>query len=181
MSRLVLHYDVVSPWSKVAFHTLSLYSSHWSIPLELHPINLGRVMKEAGNQPPITVQNKGKWMWKEMERCSDFFGVKLSTPQEFPFNSFPLQCFLRVVERDHPGCLHSLTTFFYQKVWEDNATFADLTAIGNVLAGEAGANSGLSGEQLQEVLAEAGKKETRTMMNDEAAKLVREGGAFGAP
>ncbi|PWN19529.1 thioredoxin-like protein [Microstroma glucosiphilum] len=177
-SRLVLHYDIVSPWSYVAFVTLTRYVKLWNMEMELKPINLGYVMKNAQNKPPLTVPNKGKHMGGEMVRAEQFFGLKLKMPKEFPFNSFPLQCALRVLQDDHPTRLHSATAHFFQRVWSgEEFDLLSVEAVGAELKkwGE------LSEGQVGEVVKRAGLKETRTLLNEEAKKLVEDGGAFGAP
>lgn len=41
---------------------LKRYRQQWDMDLVLKPVFLGGVMNAAGNKPPITVPNKGKWM-----------------------------------------------------------------------------------------------------------------------
>ncbi|CAO1614702.1 unnamed protein product [Parajaminaea phylloscopi] len=183
MSRnsLVLYYDVVSPWSNVAFAQLTRYSKIWSIPLELRPMNLGYVMKTSGNKPPITVPNKGRWMRGEMARAGTFYGVNLGDgPTEFPFNSFPAMCALRVIKADYsPEVLHSVTAHLFDRVWSNGIAFNSLDVVAKELGG---AGDGvLTQSDVEKIIAKAGSKELRTLLNDEAVKLVEEGGAFGAP
>lgn len=41
---------------------LKRYEKPWNLDLTIVPIYLGGVMVAAGNKPPVTVLNKGKWM-----------------------------------------------------------------------------------------------------------------------
>jgi len=50
------------------------YQKAWNLDLQIRPTNLGYIMKEAGNRPPVSVPNKGKWMWEDMGRAEKFFG-----------------------------------------------------------------------------------------------------------
>lgn len=183
-NRITLYYDIVSPWSHVAFVQLTRYSQLWSVPLDLQPINLGYVMKTAGNKPPITVPNKGRWMGAEMVRAEHFYGVSLSPgPQEFPFNSFPAMCVLRALKKQkqtdnvNSNILHQATAYLFQRVWSGGVSPTSLDDV----AAELTAWSGLSKEQVDQLIAQAGTKEARSELNGEAVKLVEEGGAFGAP
>ena len=122
-------------------------------------------------------------MFESMSLASDFFGTPLTTPSEFPFNSFGIQTLLHVIKSKHsPLVLEEATEHFYMRVWgegkavrtpeEIRAELQDLVKSGK-----------LGGEKLDvdALMEEAGKKETRAKLNDEAKQLVEEGGAFGAP
>lgn len=104
--------------------------------------------------------------------------VTLNQPEDFPFNSFSIQCLLRVLKQSHPDKLHSATDYFYRRVWVENCP--DIVSPEGILK-EVKAWGELNESEVGKVMEEAGKKETRKMLNDEAVKLVEEGGAFGAP
>lgn len=185
-NRLILHYDIVSPWSHVAFVQLTTYAKLWSIPLELRAINLGYVMKTSGNRPPITVPNKARWMGGEMVRAEKFYGVHLTSgPKEFPFNSFPAMCALRVLQADYPlrkakdddDALFSATAYLFKRVWSDGLAPASL----DVVAEELQNWGGMPKSDVDHVITKAGSKELRNLLNAEAVELVQHGGAFGAP
>ncbi|CAO1633941.1 unnamed protein product [Sympodiomycopsis kandeliae] len=180
-SRIILHYDVVSPWSYVAFSQLTKYAKVWDIELQLVPINLGYVMKTSGNKPPITVANKGKWMWTDMRRAEKFYGVKLNQPKDFPFNSMPLQCALRTLKHSHPELLSSATTYFYKLVWESSKDTGLTVLTPEGITKEFQNWNQLNSSDLTKVLETAFSKDARKTLNDEAIKLVEDGGAFGAP
>ena len=44
------------------FAVLKRYRKHWNMDLVLKPVFLGGVMAASGNQPPLKIPNKGKWM-----------------------------------------------------------------------------------------------------------------------
>lgn len=101
-------------------------------------------------------------------------------PSNFPFNSFPLQCALRVLQDDHPTRLHSATAHFFKQVWGGHGDEIDVLSV-EAVGAELKKWGELSEGQVGEVVKRAGLKETRTLLNDEAKNLVEEGGAFGAP
>lgn len=51
-----LYYDVVSPFSYLAFEALCRYRQPWNMDLKLKPFVLGAVMRETGNAPPAMVR-----------------------------------------------------------------------------------------------------------------------------
>lgn len=73
-NRIVYHFDTVSPWAYVGFEVLRRYKAQWNVDLVFKPINLGYVMHFSGNKPPISVANKGFWMFEDMKRAENFYG-----------------------------------------------------------------------------------------------------------
>lgn len=99
MNTVKLHFDILSPWSKVAFYTLRRYEKLWNLNLvrvdlfllvarqagcahlialcriqEFHPVNQGYLMDFSNNKPPMTVANKGVWMMtQDLPRASKLF------------------------------------------------------------------------------------------------------------
>ncbi|ESN95095.1 hypothetical protein HELRODRAFT_87059 [Helobdella robusta] len=77
-----LFYDVVSPYSWIAFETLCRYRQKWSIDLIFKPFFLGAIMKESGNSPPMFVKNKALYMYQDLQRLSKFYEIPLKTPYD---------------------------------------------------------------------------------------------------
>lgn len=72
------YFDLVSPWSFVAYQVLRKYSQTWSVPVEWCPVSLSYVMKYSGNKPPVTVANKGKYMMQEIARTRKMYNGRVS-------------------------------------------------------------------------------------------------------
>lgn len=58
------YYDVVSPFSLLAFSVMKRYKSIWNVDVEYVPILLGGVMKASGNTPPGANPYKLKYLGK---------------------------------------------------------------------------------------------------------------------
>ncbi|KAK0536728.1 hypothetical protein OC834_001085 [Tilletia horrida] len=183
-ARVTLFYDVVSPWTRIALEVLRRYEKPWQIALELKPINLGYVMGAAGNKPPITVPNKGVYMWGDVVRSSEYYDVTLNQPSQFPVNTQGAQLFLRHIS-DHPSSslrakhIPALSAFF-DAVWSNDQpvkTADDLKAILTPLWGK-GEDAQ---KELSRLIEESGTKEMKDRLKAESQALVNEGGAFGMP
>ncbi|CAD6913323.1 unnamed protein product [Tilletia controversa] len=181
-ARITLYYDIVSPWTRVAFDVLRRYEKPWKIQLDFKPINLGYVMGTAGNKPPISVPNKGAWMWGDMLRSSQFYGVTLSQPSNFPINTQPPQLFLRHL-CDHPSestrskYVPAIEALF-AAVWTDNVALKTAADIQSVVGGLWGKEEQ---DGLKTLIEESGTKEMKDRLKKESQELVNEGGAFGMP
>jgi glutathione S-transferase kappa 1 len=62
MSKITLYYDIISPYTWLAFEVLHRYESIWKIPVDYQPFLLGGVMKATQNVPPGSNPFKLKYM-----------------------------------------------------------------------------------------------------------------------
>lgn len=140
--RVAYYFDTVSPWAYIGFEVMRRYRAQWNVDLELKPINLGYVMQQSGNKPPISVANKGIWMHEDMQRAQKFYGgacpqeigreretevafdltcapdtVTLNRSERFPINTMPPQCLLRLMVDEDPNKLEGATEAFFKAAW----------------------------------------------------------------
>ncbi|EEQ98759.1 Glutathione S-transferase kappa, putative [Perkinsus marinus ATCC 50983] len=65
-AKLEFFYDVISPYTYLAWQTLKQYSTIWDIRVVLRPVFLGGIMKGSNNRPPAVVLNKGRFMQEDL-------------------------------------------------------------------------------------------------------------------
>ncbi|KAK5980276.1 Glutathione S-transferase kappa, partial [Trichostrongylus colubriformis] len=121
--RIDLYYDVISPYSWIAFEALLRYQHVWPITIHLKPFSLGGIMKGSANKPPGLVKNKALYMLKDLQRNNEFWNMNLSPPQNFmkwirTETSDNAMKLLLIIQRDQPGMLHVLRNFM--KYWKPN-------------------------------------------------------------
>jgi len=99
MSKPVIefYYDVVSPYSYLGFVILEKYERLWNVDLQVKPFFLGGVMQAAGNQPPATLPAKATYLSQDIQRLSQYWGVHLQFPEQFPLNTLLAQRFLQAL------------------------------------------------------------------------------------
>ncbi|PWZ01860.1 thioredoxin-like protein [Testicularia cyperi] len=186
MNKVQFYFDCVSPWSYVAFQVIRRYQSAWNLDITYKPINLGYVMKYSGNKPPISVPNKGAWMWGERDRAAVFYGVTLNPTKEFPINTQYVQTFLRTVSDLAPSELERAIEVMYAAIWHDDlpvATLQDLDAIvskSSLFKQTQGQGQG-GGSIKDQILEKAFAKETKVNLAKESQDLAENKGAFGMP
>jgi glutathione S-transferase kappa 1 len=60
MTTIRFFYDIVSPYSYLAFEVLHRYQSLWNLNIVLEPIFLAGIMQGSGNAPLHPTQRKGR-------------------------------------------------------------------------------------------------------------------------
>ncbi|GAA6011758.1 hypothetical protein JCM11491_000741 [Sporobolomyces phaffii] len=183
MSRITLYLDVVSPWSLFAYKILQRYRSAWDFELVLKPMFLGGVMQASGNQPPLNVRNKGIWMNKvDMPLFSEMSNIPYTFPETFPINTIQCMRFLRAVERFHPAELERACDLFWTLVWDRREGHAAKDAIDPAFFSQKVVEAKLfSADEVKRLLDAAQSSEIKDALKNEAAALVKDGGAFGFP
>ncbi|XP_027051888.1 glutathione S-transferase kappa 1-like [Pocillopora damicornis] len=75
-----LFYDVISPYSWIAFEVLCRYRPKWNLDLQFRPFFLGGIMAGSGNRPPAMVPAKGVYMMKDIQRMQEYYGIPIIPP-----------------------------------------------------------------------------------------------------
>ncbi|MBW0479895.1 hypothetical protein O181_019610 [Austropuccinia psidii MF-1] len=181
-------YDILSPWSYLAYAVLKRYRSHWNYDLVLNPIWLAGVMAASKNNPPFKVPNKGQKMVEELPLMARFFGVVYHPIKKFPPDTLNLMRFLAVVREKNPGRLEIAT----DKLWESletipsfspskEAVFVNQVSPEDVESVTQGLTPNpFSLEELQSHIATSQTQMIKDRVKKDCMQLV-EGGAFGAP
>ncbi|GAA5930304.1 hypothetical protein JCM3775_004357 [Rhodotorula graminis] len=182
MVRGTLYYDVVSPWSVFAYAVLKRYRKHWNMDIVLKPVFLGGVMAASGNQPPLKIPNKGKWMNRvDMPLAAEFFEVPYTFPAKFPINTIHCMRLLRAIEEHTPDKLEKATDLFFAAIWQPTSgkTAEDAVVPANFPAMLAQGNL-FSQAEIDKVVAASTSDEVKALLKTDSQKLVDEG-AFGFP
>lgn len=77
-------FDIVSPAAYIAWHVLPKIAAKAGAEIKYTPIFLGGLMEAAGNRPPMTCPNKGKWMGGDLKRWADLYGLDYRRNDKFP-------------------------------------------------------------------------------------------------
>ena len=89
MTKTVIFcFDFGSPYSYLAYNYLSPIKDAGA-QIELKPVLLGGIFKATGNQPPATVQKKGEYMFKDIQRWSKKLNISFKMNPYFPILTVP--------------------------------------------------------------------------------------------
>ncbi|XP_069115514.1 glutathione S-transferase kappa 1-like [Argopecten irradians] len=126
-----LFYDVVSPYSWIAFEVMCRYKTKWNIDLKLKPFFLGGIMAGADNKPPGLVPAKAKYMLShDLCRVGDYYNIPIippANPAEVMFIKGTLmpQRFLTAVDIKRPDLVEDLSRQFWIRAWNKDQGISD--------------------------------------------------------
>ncbi|KAF5396449.1 Glutathione S-transferase kappa [Paragonimus heterotremus] len=72
-----VYFDVVSPYSWIAFETSCRYSRRWSVDFRFVPAFIAGIMQATGNSSPLRLPVRKNYMVKDIERVAHHFQVPL--------------------------------------------------------------------------------------------------------
>ncbi|KXJ22591.1 glutathione S-transferase kappa 1 [Exaiptasia diaphana] len=175
-----LFYDVLSPYSWVAFEVLCRYRPVWHLDLRFRPFFLGGVMNSSGNRPPAMVPAKGAYMAKDLKRLREFYGVPLQQPKDFAdvmLNKGSLSAMRLLVATSisHPDMLEHVSRQFWLRVWSRDEDIVLPESLKMACLA-----SGLNETQTTALLSRISDQDIKEKLK-ENTKEALDAGSFGAP
>ena len=165
-------FDFGSPTAYLAYTQLPAIAAECGAQILWRPILLGGVHKATGNVSPVSVPAKGRWMFGDISRWAQRYGVPFSMNPHFPINTIALM-------RGAVGVQLKLTNEFlryveaiYNAVWVQARNMGDPAEVAKVL-GEADLNA-------DDIFALAGEQRVKDLLKTYSDDAVARG-AFGAP
>lgn len=174
MKRVEFYYDLVSPYSYLAYGRVKRVCEENGTELVLRPMLLGAVHKAVGLQAPIEIQNKGRYQLQDIHRWAGYYGLPMKFPEPFPFRTLKtMRAALAGV-----GDLEAFTREAFALYWEEGGApkgFEEADEDGPVR--EVARRIGRDPEEVLESATTGEAKEALKSATDEAV----ERGVFGAP
>ncbi|MHA6492179.1 2-hydroxychromene-2-carboxylate isomerase [Pseudomonas borbori] len=91
MSKTVeFFFDVGSPTTYLAWTQLPRIAEQAGAQIIWRPMLLGGVFKATGNQSPVTIPSKGRYMLQDLARFAKRYAVPLAFNPHFPINTLTL-------------------------------------------------------------------------------------------
>ena len=171
MSKQVeFFFDFGSPTAYLAWTQLPRIASEAGAEILWRPILLGGVFKATGNQSPVMIPAKGRYMTRDLARFASRYGVPLAFNPNFPINTLPLM-------RGAVGYLdtpwfETYVKAVYEAIWVTRQNMGQPEVIASVLA-EAGLDVADFQQRIDD---EQVKAQLKAFTEDAVAR-----GAFGAP
>jgi 2-hydroxychromene-2-carboxylate isomerase len=174
--RVEFYYDLVSPYSYLAYGQIGRICEENGAELVLRPMLLGAVHKAAGIKAPVETKLKARYQARDIRCWAEYYGVPLRFPDPFPFRTLKTMraaMFLR--ER---GKLEAFTREAFALYWEEcgapkGLEEADEDVPISSVAGRIGADP-------EEVLEGAASPRAKQVLKDATSEAV-ERGVFAAP
>ncbi|KAK3104461.1 hypothetical protein FSP39_002497 [Pinctada imbricata] len=156
------------------------YKTKWNIDLKLKPFFLGGIMQGADNRPPGVVPSKAIYLIKDVERCSDYFGVPLKPPSEpfkmmFEIGSLSAQRFITAVDMKDPKYTEALSRQLSMRIWNKDKHISRPEDFM-----EAGKLAGMNDELIKESIGRIKDQDVKDRLKAYTQEALNHG-AFGAP
>jgi len=175
-----LFYDVISPYSWIAFEELCRYRNKWNIELKFRPFFLGGIMQGSSNKPPAQVPAKGVYMMQDIIRLRQFYKIPINLPSNFSEvvmvkGSLSAQRLLTAVQLKRPEFVEPLTRELWMRVWSRDEDIASIDSLK-----EASKVVGLSESDVNSLM-ESLKSDAVKDRLKQTTQEALDAGAFGAP
>lgn len=179
MKRVEFYYDLVSPYSYLAWGQILRLCEESGAQLVLRPMLLGAVHKAVGLTSPIEVQSKARYQSRDIRRWAELYGLPLSFPDPFPFRTLKsMRAAVWLQNEGGPDELEAFTREGFRLFWEEGGSPKGVS--------EADEDEPLRelarrvGRDPDEILAGAATAEAKGGLKDATTRAV-ERGVFGAP
>jgi 2-hydroxychromene-2-carboxylate isomerase len=176
MKSVEFYYDLVSPYSYLAYGRVGRICEENGAELVLRPMLLGAVHNAVGLQAPIETKPKASYQARDIRRWADYYGLPLQFPEPFPFRT--LKTMRTAMFLQERGGLEAFTNEAFALYWEEGGAPGGLQEIDeNAPVSEVARRIGIDPE---EVLSGAASTEAKQALKVATSDAV-ERGVFGAP
>lgn len=166
-------FDIGSSYSYLAATQMESVAKRTGVPVRWRPFLLGGVFKATGNDLPIKLPAKAKWMLHDMTLWSHHYGIPFRMPSRFPTITLRTQRALVTAERLFgPASIPAFALALFRAYWGEDQ---DVTA--DAVISAAARAAGLDADA---ILAGIDSPESKDLLRATTDEAVRRG-AFGAP
>ncbi|HBX54375.1 2-hydroxychromene-2-carboxylate isomerase [Pseudomonas sp. UBA2684] len=163
-------FDFGSPTSYLAWTQLPQIAAAAGAEIVWRPMLLGGVFKATGNQSPVSIPAKGRYMLQDLARFATRYGVPLAFNPHFPINTLTLM-------RGAAGYLGtpqfaSYVQAMFEALWVQQKNLGKAEVVAEVLVA-----AGLDVAEFERLVSDEAVKERLKETTEEAIKR----GVFGAP
>jgi len=100
------YYDIVSPYSYLAAVQIAELEAETGVQVNWLPIFLGGLFKQVGNNAPLSLEAKKRYMFQEdLPRLAAAYQVPYTLPEVFPTNTLQVQRALAALPIDQRAAL----------------------------------------------------------------------------
>lgn len=166
------YFDVGSPAAYLASRRLPAICAAAGATLAWRPMLLGGVFQATGNQSPMMVPAKGRYVLADLQRFARRHAVPFAPNPHFPINTLTLMRIAAGLQLREPQRFAPYVESVYPAIWVDGRDMNDTAVVAAVL--------GESGLDAQALLALAADPEVKERLKTATQEAVGRG-VFGAP
>lgn len=117
MAGVEFYYDLVSPYSYLAYGRVERICEKYGADLVLKPVLLGALHKAAGIKAPVESPMKARYQERDIRRWARRYGLPLRFPDPFPFRT--LKTMRAALYCESLGKLPEFTREAFALYWEE--------------------------------------------------------------
>jgi 2-hydroxychromene-2-carboxylate isomerase len=167
---LEFFFDFGSPTSYLAWTQLPRIAREAGAQIAWRPMLLGGVFKATGNQSPVNIPAKGRYMLQDLARFASRYGVPMTFNPHFPINTLTLMRGAAGYQDDERFERYVHTIF--EALWVQQKNLAKSEVVAEVLSA-----AGFDPAEFELLVSDERVKERLKSTTEEAIKR----GVFGAP
>lgn len=133
MKYVEFYYDIVSPYSYLAFFRLKEIAAQQNALIDYKPVLLGGILKTTGNISPIQIPAKGRYAMRDMHDWAQYYDIPFTLNPNFPVNTLAIMRFLTAVQLKQPEQLEQLTEVLFNAMFKDALELDNLQVLGQLL------------------------------------------------
>ena len=162
-------FDFGSPYSYLAYNNLNSIREAGG-EVTIMPVLLGGIFKATGNQPPATVQKKGEYMFKDINRWSKKLDIPFKMNPYFPILTVPHMRGAVLAQREN--ILEKYMQVMFEAIWVKAMNLNDQEILTNIAE-----KSGIDPNKFAE---EISSDEIKNKLRENTEFAISKG-AFGVP
>ena len=165
-------FDFGSPTAYLAYTQLPKIAMECRAEILWRPMLLGGVFKATGNQSPVLIEAKGRWMWGDMDRWARRYGVPLARNPHFIVNTLLVMRGAAGYQLREPDRFLRYVDIMFHAMWVEPCNLGDPAVVGSLLQRE-----GFDAGAFMAMTADPEVKARLIALTEAAVKR----GVFGAP
>jgi 2-hydroxychromene-2-carboxylate isomerase len=170
--QIEFFFDFGSPTAYLAYTQLPRIAKECGAEIVWRPMLLGGVFKATGNQSPVLIKPKGKWMFDDMALWARRYGVALAMNPFFIINTLTLMRGAAGYQMREPGRFARYVEAMYEAMWVKPVNLGDPAVVADTLRA-----ADFDATAFAAMVGDAAVKQRLIDNTDEAVRR----GAFGAP
>ena len=171
MSKQVdFYYDYGSPTAYLAWTQLPELCRRYNATLNYRPVLLGGIFKATGNSTPVLIEPKGKWLFDDVVRHAEYYGVPYRMNPFFIINSMTMM--RGAMWAQNTGVLDDYNKAMYEATWANGLNTSEPGVIASVMR-----KAKLDADAMAQSVKDKAIKTQLIDATDDAVNF----GVFGAP
>jgi 2-hydroxychromene-2-carboxylate isomerase len=172
MRTVEFYFDVGSPAAYLAWTQLPRICADANAQLDYRPMLLGGVFQATGNQSPMMIAPKGRYMMSDLERFARRYDIEFSHNPFFPINTLTLMRIATGLQMREPARMVPFVDAVYRAIWVEGKNMNDAAVVAEVVQA--------AGFDAQALLALGADPEVKERLKSVTQDAVARG-VFGAP